>query len=203
MVIKRNRTSSLDIGHALYLYFLGLSTRSAAKAIFYLLKVKRSHVSIWNWIQKYKPHKIFTKRTKTSEFIVDETLIKVGSELVWLWVAIEPENRQILALSITKERNMFVAERFLSGLVKIHGNHPVSTDGGTWYPQACGFLKVDHHLHSPFEKSIIERTMQYIKDRTECFDDYFPCRKAKCKLKHVINGLNLFVTYHNTEVINA
>ena len=26
---------------------------------------------------------------------------------------------------------MFVAERFLSGLVKIHGKHSVSTDGGT------------------------------------------------------------------------
>ena len=62
-------------------------------------------------------------------YIVDETLIKVGSELVWLWVAIEPENRQILALSISKERNMFVAERFLSNLTKIHGKHPVSTDG--------------------------------------------------------------------------
>jgi putative transposase len=80
---------------------------------------------------------------------------------------------------------MFVAERFLSGLVKIHGNHPVSTDGRTWYPQACGFLKVDHHIHSSFEKSIIERTMQYIKDRTVCFDDYFPCQKENCKLKHV------------------
>ena len=98
---------------------------------------------------------------------------------------------------------MFVAERFLSGLIKIHGNHHVSIDGGTWYPQACGFLKVDHHIHSPFEKSIIERTMQYIKDRTECFDDYFPCRKENCKLKHVLNWLNLFVTYHNKEVINA
>lgn len=98
---------------------------------------------------------------------------------------------------------MLIAERFISDLVRIHGKHPVSTDGGTWYPQACGFLKVDHHIHSPFEKSIIERTMQYIKDRTECFDDYFPCRKENCKLKHMINWLNLFVTYHNKEVINA
>jgi putative transposase len=41
-------------------------------------------------------------------------------------------------------------------------------------------------FHSSYEKSIIERTIQYIKDRTkECFDDYFPCRKKKCKLKHV------------------
>jgi hypothetical protein len=30
--------------------------------------------------------------------------------------------------------------------------------------------------------------MQYIKDRTEeGFDDYFPCRRAKYKLKHVKN----------------
>ncbi|MDR4492308.1 MAG: hypothetical protein R2685_15650 [Candidatus Nitrosocosmicus sp.] len=33
-------------------------------------------------------------------------------------------------LKISKERNMFVAERFLDGLTKIHGKHRVSTDGG-------------------------------------------------------------------------
>ncbi len=95
---------------------------------------------------------------------------------------------------------MFVTERFISILIKIHGEHPVSTDGGTWYPQACRFLKINHHLHSPYEKSIIERTMQYIKDRTESFDDYFPCKKKKCKLKHVMNWLNLFVDHHNSEL---
>ncbi len=46
---------------------------------------------------------------------------------------------------------MFVAERFLSNIVKEYGEHPVSTkDGGrgTWYPhQACKFLKLDHHIH--------------------------------------------------------
>ena len=57
-----------------------------------------------------------------------------------IWVAIEPENRQILALSISKERNMLIAERFIGDLVKNHGNHPVSTDGSPWYPQACRFL---------------------------------------------------------------
>ena len=197
----RNRTSSSYIGRALYLYFLGLSTRSVAKAMFCLHKVKRSHVAIWKWIQKYHPKKISSKSKRISEFIIDETLLKVGFEFIWLWVAIEPENRQILALSISKERNMFVAERCLSGLVKVHGKHPISTDGGTWYPMACRFLKLKHHLHSSFEKSLIERTMQYIKDRTECFDDYFPCRLKNYKLKHVLNWLNLFVNYHNKEVM--
>ncbi|KAA2279838.1 DDE-type integrase/transposase/recombinase [Candidatus Nitrosocosmicus agrestis] len=203
MLNKRNRTPSSNISRALYLYFLGLSTRGVAKAMFFLHKVKRSHVAIWNWIQKYKPQKISIKRKSISEFIVDETLIKVGPKYIWLWVTIEPENRQILALfllKISKERNMFVAERFLSGLVEIHGKHPVSTDGGTWYPQACRFLKIRHHLNSSYEKSIIERTIQYIKDRTESFDDYFPCRKVNSKLNHIINWLNLFVDYHNNEL---
>jgi putative transposase len=202
MSSTRNRTSSSYIGRALYLYFLGLSTRNVARAMFCFRKVKRSHVAIWKWIQKYHPKKISSKRKKIEEYIVDETLIKVGSELVWLWVAIEPKNRQILALSISKERNMFVAERFISDVIKNHGKHPVSTDGGTWYPQACRFLRLKHHIHSSFEKSIIERTMQYIKDRTESFDDYFPCKIKNCKLNHVRNWLNLFVNYHNEKKIH-
>ena len=203
MIIKRNRTSSLDMDHALYLYFLGLSTRSVSKAIFHLNKVKRSHVAIWKWIQKYTPQKISIKKKRISEFIIDETLIKVGPEYIWLWVTIESENMDILALSISKERNMFVAERFPDGLIKIHGKHGVSTDGGTWYPQACRFLKLKHHIHSSLEKSLIERTMQYLKDRTESFDDYFPCRIKNCRLKHVSNWLNMFSDYHNKEVNNA
>ena len=80
---------------------------------------------------------------------MDETLIKVGSEYVWLWVAIEPKNKEILALNISRERNMFIAESFIDGLVKNHENCPVSTDGGTWYPQACRLLsKVSHPFPS-------------------------------------------------------
>ena len=90
--------------------------------------------------------------------MIDETIIKVGSECIWLWIAIENDNREILQISISKERNMFVAERFILNLVKRYGEHPVSTDdGGTWYPQACRFLRLRHHIHSRYEKSIIEK----------------------------------------------
>jgi putative transposase len=71
--------------------------------------------------------------------------------------------------------------------VKEYGEHPVSTDGGTWYSQASVLEPNHHHIHSSYEKSIIERTIQYIKERTERFDDYFPCRKDndwKLKVRH-------------------
>jgi putative transposase len=97
MISKRNRTSPLYMESSVYLYFLGLSTRGGSKAMFFLNKVKRSHVAIWNWIQKYHPKKILSKRKKVREFIVDETLVKVGSEYIWLWIVIEPKNKEILA----------------------------------------------------------------------------------------------------------
>jgi len=66
--------------------------------MFFLNKVKRSHVAVWKWIQKYHPKKILSKRKRISEFIVDETLVKVGLEYIWLWIVIEPKNKEILAL---------------------------------------------------------------------------------------------------------
>ena len=128
MIVRRNRTPSKYIYYTLYFYFSGLSLRRASKILSSYF-IQRNHVSIWNWIQKYHPKKLSSKRKKILEFVIDETLIKDGSEYIWLWVAIEPKNREILALSISKERNMFVAERFLLTVVKDYGKRPVSTDG--------------------------------------------------------------------------
>ena len=144
-MLNRNRTPSEYIGYGLYLYFSGLPLRRTSERLSCF--VKRNRVSVWNWIQKHHPQKISSKRKKVAEFTVDETTIKAGSEYVWLWVAIEPKDKAILALNVSKERNMFVAaERFVAGLVRTHGKHAVSTDGGTRYPQACRFLKLKHHI---------------------------------------------------------
>lgn len=194
----RKRTRLEDIIYAIHLYFLGLSLRNTSKALSRF--VKRSHTAIRDWIQRYQPEEILSKRKKIVEYIIDETLIKVGSEFIWIWIAIEPENREILAVTVSKERNMLIAEKFISDIVKVYGKRPVSTDGGSWYPQACKFLKLDHHIHSPLEKSLIERTMQYVKDRTEGFDDYFPCRKQNCKLKHIKQWIKVFVYHHNNNI---
>jgi putative transposase len=128
---RRNRTPSEYIGYALYFYFSGLSLRRTSERL--ACFIRRNHVSIWNWIQKYKPQRIWSKKKNIEEYVLDETIIKAGSEYIWLWVAIEPKNKEILGISISKERNMFVAERFLSKIVEKCGDHPVSTDGGTWY----------------------------------------------------------------------
>jgi putative transposase len=109
----RKRTELEDIAYYLHLYFNGLSLRYTSKAISRFVTI--SYTAIRDWIQKFKPERIFLSKTKISKFIVDETQIKIDSEHTWLWIAIESETKNILAISITKKRNMFViSEHFLS-----------------------------------------------------------------------------------------
>lgn len=146
-----------------------------------------------------KPPSWYGVQITMSEFIIHATLIKAGSEYVWLWVAIEPRNKLILGIRMSMERSMLVAEQFIQSLTRKYRKHNLSTGGGTWYPQACRFLKVEHHIHSSIEKRFIERTIQYIKDRTECFDDYFPCTRINCNLEHIMKWLSLFVDMYNRD----
>jgi putative transposase len=97
-------------------------------------------------------------------------------------------------VSIFKERNMPVAEeRSIGALLGIHGRHPIFADGVTWHsPWDCRFLKLKHQIHSVLENSLIERTIQYIEERIECLNDYFPYRLKNHKLKHVKRWLQFF-----------
>ena len=47
------------------------------------------------------------------------------------------------------------------------------------------------------EKSIIERVNQYFKDRTESFDDYYPCIKNNCNMVHIYNWIHFYVSMYN------
>jgi len=98
--------------------------------------VKRNHISIWNWIEWYKPKKILQKKRRVSEFIIDETLLKVGELCLALGCNQLPTDTIIvLSISISIERNMLVAEQFIQRLATEYGKHPARTDGGgTWYP---------------------------------------------------------------------
>jgi putative transposase len=90
-----------------------------------------------------------------------------------------------------------VAELFLRTLVNMYGKHVVYTDEGVWYPDACKSLCLEHRIHTPYEKSLVERVNQYLKDRTEGFDDHYPSRKKGCSSSHVRRWLNLFCFMYN------
>jgi putative transposase len=196
---ERNKTSNAIVMYSLYLYFLGLSLRNTSKALVIFKDEKRSYVSVWNWIQRFGSLHVY-KRKRISAFIIDETIIQIGNQHFWLWFCIEPIHRSVLGIYISEQRNMLVAEKFIHSLVEKYGRHTVYTDGGTWYDEACNVIGLKHYLHSPLEKSLMERVNQYFKDRIECFDDYYPCIQNKdnrCNLFHVHNWIQFFVSMYN------
>jgi putative transposase len=67
--------------------------------------------------------------------------------------------RVVLGVYISRHRNMLVAEHFLHSLVEKYGRYTIYSDSGSWYPEACTYLKLEHRLHSPYEKSIMERAI--------------------------------------------
>jgi putative transposase len=199
---ERNKTSNIIVMYSLYLYFLGLSLRNTSKALIIFKDDKRSYVSVWNWIQRFAEYPIY-KRKRVTAFIIDETVIQIGSQHFWLWICIEPVHSPVLGIYISEERNMLVVEKFIRSLIDKYGKHTVYTDGGTWYPEACEVIGLKYYLHSPIEKSLMERINQYFKDRIESFDDYYPCmQKEECNLFHVHNWIQFFVSMYNDTIAN-
>lgn len=152
LISNRNRTSTFCIMYALCLYFLGPSFPSTSKAIEPFKE--RSHVAVWKWVQLFRPNRTYVRK-RVAAFVID------GNDVAWLWITIEPINRTVLGIYISRDRT------FLKTLVKVYGKHLFFfSDWGTWYPKACNFLGKTqeitlglHRLHSLFEKSIIERTI--------------------------------------------
>ncbi|MEM2293558.1 MAG: hypothetical protein QXI11_05435 [Thermoproteota archaeon] len=85
-----------------------------------------------------------------------------------------------------------------------YGKHPVWIDGAPWYIEACRKLGLSHYRYrfGDWLFQAVERAVQMLKDRTEDFDDYSPCRKRECILDHVWRWLNLFQLFSQPETIN-
>jgi transposase-like protein len=72
----------------------------------------------------------------------------------------------------------------------------IFTDGTGWCKDACKWLRLKHQVYSTELKHVMERFIQKIKDRTECFiDDHFPCRSESYNRQHVTNWIKMFILY--------
>ncbi len=98
-------------------------------------------------------------------------------------------------MHLSRERTIFVCYQFLRQLRNRYGRKAIYTDGARWYDDACKWLRLKHQIYDAGLKNLMERFVQQIKDRTECFDDHFPCRKKNCNSQHVWNWLKLFILY--------
>jgi len=164
--------------YAVYLYFSGLSLRRAARSL--RLIISRSHVSIWRWVQRLGPAlgSIGADPREVRRIFVDETMVNLGGTPAWIWVAFEPDLRAMLDFHVSWRGNSIDAYLFIRRLVRRYGRVPIYTDGAPWYADACRWAGVEHVVYDRPLRNLMERMVQYIKDRTEAFDDLFPAMKS-------------------------
>jgi len=49
-------------------------------------------------VQRFNPERLY-HRKRVSAFLIDETMLQIGTEEAWLWVAVEPIHKQILGFT--------------------------------------------------------------------------------------------------------
>jgi putative transposase len=76
-LVEGERTSTKLVMYALlYLYFLGLSFRNTSKAL-EPFREKRSPVDVWNWVQRFNPKIIYSRKRRVTAFVIDEAMIQI------------------------------------------------------------------------------------------------------------------------------
>jgi putative transposase len=162
--MNRARTHPAVVRYSLYLYYSSRSFRLAAKCLSSL--VKRSHVAIWKWVQRYAflaADRFRIDKHKIRQIFVDETLVKIDGMEYWLWVAYEPNLDVCLMMHLSRERTILVCYQFFKQLRKRYGRKPIFTDGAYWYNTACRWLRLPHHqMYSTELKNMMERFIQSI-----------------------------------------
>lgn len=198
--IERERTPVPLMLYGVYLYCASRSLRLASKILEPI--IVRSHVSIWNWVQRFASlsERFSVDRRDVKRIFVDETLITIKGREYWLWIAYEPSLDRCLMMRLSVERTLMICYIFLKDVTKRYGRKPILTDEARWYDEACRWLRLPHHNYPVQEKNLIERFIQKIKDRTECFDDSFPCTREGCDRAHVWNWLKMFVLHIHLEM---
>jgi putative transposase len=195
--IKRIRTDPAIVAYGLYLYFNSRSYRFACKSLEAV--TKRTHVAIWKWVQKYSllaADRFVIGKRRVKEIFVDETL-RINGQNYWLWLAYEPTLHVCAYYSICREKELFLyaissLKRSEVSLVEINQS---TLMGAYWYNDACKWLRLKHIIYGAELKNIMERFIQHIKDRTECFDDNFPCKIRNCSRQHVNNWIRMYLLY--------
>jgi putative transposase len=139
---RRTRTHPAIVRYGIYLYFSSRSFRLAARCLESI--VKRSHVAIWKWVQKYSgisDRLLNVNKLAVKKIFVDETLLQIDGQNYWLWIAYEPNLNSCLLMHLSRERTIFVCYQFFKQLRDRFGRKPIFTDGAQWYNDACGWLR--------------------------------------------------------------
>jgi len=123
--------------------------------------------------------------------LVDDTRVKIGSREKVLYIAFEPYLRKIIYMMTFDVANTLTSLILIKRVRAICGsNIIILTDGAPYYRASCKILNLRHGLYSIEVRNLMERIIEYVKDRTRLFDNYIPCIKDECDEEHADSKIN-------------
>lgn len=110
---------------------------------------------------------------------VDETKLKVHGQHLFVWVAIDVDSREVLAVDDGWQRSIMNAEHILKkALRRSCLNKPlILVDKGPWYRDALQSLGLKWKHVTRGMRNRIERWFRTLKERIRRFYNNFPARR--------------------------
>ncbi len=174
------RFSTATIGESLGLFFDGLSLADISRHLITTDGISVDPSTIWRWIIRYskEAENILSQiKVETSwQWVIDETMVKVAGQNIWLWDVIDFRTRFLLATHLTQTRTMRSAIAVLSEAKSRSLNIPkrIVSDGMKAYPDAIEqvFGADSKHIVSKgftedTNTNLIERFQGTVKERTK------------------------------------
>jgi len=199
-IFARFRTDRQFILNCLFLRSHTLSLREVKRIAKKFFRIKRSHVSIYNWVMKFAPRLASIEKTMPLKFTdiwhVDEKFIHVkGSKdkHAYLYVVADSANN-IIATHVANARNGKNAKIVLERARERAGFVPayIITDGCEIYNKACRIFgrKVRHYIGRKDKKRFFHkgRIIKLSNNRVERINGFYAL------WLHVCRGLKSFET---------
>ncbi|MEM3693878.1 MAG: hypothetical protein QXI39_07665 [Candidatus Bathyarchaeia archaeon] len=103
--------------------------------------------------------------------VVDERTVNLGGLEAWIWIALEPVSRRILALELSWTRSNLTAYLFLKKLRDLYGVRVIVANGAPWYGVASELgLRL---IHDRSLLNLAERLSKELKRRLKDFSSTF------------------------------
>ena len=193
------------IGAALSMFYEGLSFSAIRRQLWQIYHVEPSRAAIYGWVTKYakKADRLISNiKLKTGrDWVVDETVLKVGGQNTWFWDVIDYDTRLLIASHLSAARGANDAESvmrkaqdktetppqfiisdklaaYLDGIERVFG-------ADTWHLKSQGFRGM-------INTNLIERFHGTLKDRTKVMRGLKKRDTAKTFLSGYLMNYNFF-----------
>ena len=174
------RTPIEQIGASLNLYYTGSSLTDIANHLSQTYNNPVSRTSIYAWLMKYSERALKLleplQPMVSDVWIADETAIKFGDKLYWIWDIIDRDTRFLLASYLSPNRGTREARILMELASERAGKAPawIITDKLKAYIDGIELVfgaETKHLQSTPFAKTdstnIIERFQATVKERTK------------------------------------